>query len=44
MSNSVSDSFIEHLTEVIYGDEFTKHDKQNVKKKYLPVFLIFSVI
>ena len=32
-----SDSFINYITEVIYGDEATKHDKQNVKKKYLPI-------
>lgn len=38
MSNSTSDEFINHLAEVIYGDEFTKHDKQNIKKKYLPIF------
>jgi len=38
MSNTTSDEFMNHLSEVIYGDEFTKHDKQNIKKKYLPIF------
>jgi len=32
-----SESFINHLAQVLYGDENTKHDKQNIKKKYIPI-------
>jgi len=38
MSINISEQFIEHLAETIYGEEYTKHDKQNIKKKYLPIF------
>ena len=31
------DDCIDYLCETLYGDNFTKHDKQNVKRKYLPV-------
>jgi len=29
--------FYEYVTEALYGDEYTKHDKQNVKRKYQPI-------
>jgi len=34
---SISDKHYNHITEVMYGDEYTKDDKQNVKKKFKPV-------
>lgn len=36
--SSVSDKLYNTITEAIYGDEYTKHDKQNVKKKFAPSF------
>ncbi len=36
--SSVSDKLYDTITEAIYGDEYTKHDKQNVKKKFGPSF------
>lgn len=35
---SISDTFITQITQVIYGEEATKHDKQNVKRKIMPAF------
>ena len=35
---SVSDKLFNTITEAIYGEEYTKHDKQNVKKKFAPSF------
>jgi len=35
---SVSDKLFNTITEAIYGDEYTKHDKQNIKKKFSPSF------
>ena len=32
-----SESFINHLAQILYGDENTKHDRQNIKKKYIPI-------
>jgi hypothetical protein len=29
--------FYEYVAEALYGDEYTKHDKQNVKRKYQPI-------
>lgn len=35
---SISDKFITQITQVIYGEDATKHDKQNVKRKIMPAF------
>ena len=31
------DSFINYLTESMYGEDYTRYDKNNVRKKYLPM-------
>ena len=34
---SFSDTFAEFMTETIYGINYTKHDKQNIKRKFTPI-------